>query len=70
MDIELVNASRKPNLKESISIATSKGPNLQNARPRNGTEHNKLSKLPLVGITTHGANVTFVVNMDTLEKIV
>ena len=42
MDIEQVNSQRKPSLKENVSIATNKGTNPQNARPRNGTQWKKL----------------------------
>ena len=42
MDIEKVNAQRNLSLKESVTIARNKDTNLQSAKPRNGTQHNKL----------------------------
>ena len=70
MVMKHVNAKKNLSLKVNVTNARSMDTNLLNAKPRYWTQQNRLWKLYLDGITTHGVDATTAEKSGTLEKIV
>lgn len=68
MDTKQVSAKLKLSLRENVLYVTRKDTNPLSVEQRNGTL-NLDNKNLLVGITTHGIDVTFMENMGTLDQI-